>query len=109
MTPEGKVKAAVKKLLDSYAPHVWYFMPVQRGLGCKRGVPDFVGVCNGQFFAVETKAPGKHPTALQEYVMHQLDTAGGSTFVIDGTGFEVLKLWLEQYSDPGQQQTLCLP
>lgn len=95
MTPEGKVKASVKKLLDSYAPFVWYFMPVQRGLGCKRGVPDFIGLCNGAFFAIETKAPGKKPTQLQQYMMEQIRKAGGDTFTVDDAeslGF--VKEWL---------------
>lgn len=99
MVLERRVKAVVKKLLDSYSPAVWYFMPVQRGLGCKRGVPDFVGVCNGCFFSVETKAPGRKPTKLQWHMMSLIGKAGGKAFVIDSAeNLPTLEKWLEYVS-----------
>lgn len=99
-TPEHRIKSLVKKLLDSYSPAVWYFMPVQRGLGCKRGVPDFVGVCNGRFFSVETKAPGKKPTQLQWYMMGLIGKAGGKAFVVDNTeSLSTLERWLGSIED----------
>lgn len=57
VTPEGKVKLAVKRWLKTL-PNCWFYMPIQNGMGVT-GIPDFVGHLNGKFFAIETKAP-KH-------------------------------------------------
>lgn len=39
-TPEGKVKAAVRKRLKALG--YWHYFPVQNGLGCV-GIPDVIG------------------------------------------------------------------
>lgn len=80
-TPESKVKQAVRKILDSYKPDCWYFMPVGGVFG-KAGVPDFVGVCRGRFFAIETKAGKNKPTALQNMQMAAIREAGGVVLVV---------------------------
>ena len=68
-------------------------MPVQYGYG-KRTV-DFLGCTTGRFFAIEAKAPGKHPTELQNRSLAEIRAAGGETFVIDGEeGLECLARWL---------------
>jgi Holliday junction resolvase len=85
MTPESKVKKAINELLDEFRDAVWRFMPAQ-GMYAKKGVPDFVCCINGKFFCVETKAPGKNPTALQSLVHFEIDKAGGRVFVIDSAG-----------------------
>lgn len=56
MTPEGRVKEAVKKWLKERG--VWYYMPTQNGMG-RSGIPDFICCWGGRFLAIETKAPGK--------------------------------------------------
>lgn len=95
-TPEGKVKAVVKKLLEQHG--AWYFMPVSGGFG-RAGVPDFVGVHCGLFFAVETKAAGGKTTRLQDIEMRKITEAGGTCFVVEGVeGTKELQLWLEQQS-----------
>jgi hypothetical protein len=82
MTPEGKVKARVKKLLAPYLNFgLWYYMPVQNGMGTP--VLDFIGCYKGQFFAIETKAPGGKPTKRQELTMTQMRQAGAAVMVID--------------------------
>ena len=53
MTPEGKVKATVRKLLAQYG--AYYTMPLGAGFGVA-GVPDFLCCVDGVFLAVETKA-----------------------------------------------------
>ena len=79
MTPEGKVKEAVKRLLIK--KDCYYFFPMQNGLG-RTGIPDIIGCIPtvitpdmvgktiGQFLAVETKAPGRlrnvTPTQVRE-------------------------------------------
>lgn len=79
-TPEGKVKAAVKKLLDQH--NIYYFMPATGGYG-RSGIPDFVGVARGRFFAIETKAGKAKPTALQLRELDRIKASGGLAFVIN--------------------------
>lgn len=79
-TPEGKVKAAVKKLLDRH--NIYYFMPATGGYG-RSGVPDFICCVKGNFVAVETKAGKAKPTALQLREMEKIKDSGGLAFVIN--------------------------
>jgi hypothetical protein len=82
MTPEGKVKAAVKKYLQ--AQGVWFWMPVSNGMG-QVGIPDFICCYNGTFLAIETKAPGKlsNVTANQQRVIDEIKSHGGLALVVD--------------------------
>ncbi len=82
LTPEGRVKAAVKRWLNEH--EVWYYMPVQNGMGVT-GIPDFVCCWRGRFIAIETKAPGKRAnlSANQERQIHLIHKAGGAAVVID--------------------------
>lgn len=91
MTPEGRVKETVKRVLRAYGAY-WH-MPVQNGMGTP--TLDFVCCFNGLYFAVETKAPGKKPTTRQEITIQEINKAKGKTFVIDGDCSE-LKEWLER-------------
>lgn len=82
MTPEGRVKAAVKKfLVESEA---YFYMPMSNGMG-RVGVPDFVCCWKGLFIAIETKAPGKikNTTPNQDREIAAIRQAGGSAIVID--------------------------
>lgn len=79
-TPEGKVKDKVKRLLKKHG--AYFFMPVQTGYGAS--TLDILCCVSGVFVAVETKAPGKKPTARQEVIISQIRSAGGFVFVIDG-------------------------
>jgi hypothetical protein len=82
MTPEGKVKAAVKKYLQ--AQGVWFWMPVSNGMG-QVGIPDFICCFNGTFIAIETKAPGKlkNVTSNQQRVIDEIKAHGGLALVVD--------------------------
>ena len=75
---EERVKEHVKRLLKKYATH--FFMPVQSGYGSQS--LDFLCCHKGRFFAVETKAPGKHLTARQELIRDMIERAGGTVFVV---------------------------
>jgi len=91
MTPEGVVKAKIKKLLKRYDLYV--DMPVPYGYG--KSSLDFVGCHQGRYFAIEAKAPGKQPTKLQQLTIGQIQRAGGMVFVIsDQTGLNMLDAWL---------------
>lgn len=82
LTPEGRVKAAVRKWLSDN--QLWYYMPVQNGMG-KTGIPDFICCWRGRFLAIETKAPGKRAnlSANQERQIQEIHKAGGAAVVID--------------------------
>ena len=88
MTPEGKVKARVKKILDSIG--AYYFMPATGGYG-RSGVPDIVGCLNGVFFAIECKANGGKPTALQLREIDRINAVGGFAIVVDEDNAELLE------------------
>lgn len=93
MTPEGRLKQQVKKLLEERGfwragsakpPDVagWYYMPVSNGMGV-HGIPDFVCCWAGQFFSIETKAPGKSPTPQQDRRHEEIRAAKGWVLVAD--------------------------
>lgn len=79
MTPEGKVKAKVKKLLKKHG--AYQFWPVQTGFGIK--TLDCLACHRGYFIAIETKAPGKKPTDLQWVTIEQIQLARGIAMVVD--------------------------
>lgn len=88
MTPESKVKDKAKRILDSIG--AYYFMPATGGYG-RSGVPDIVGCLNGVFFAVECKANGGRPTALQLREIDRINVAGGFAVVVDEGNVSLLE------------------
>lgn len=87
MTPEGKVK---KKVTDILKKHdVYYFFPATGGYG-RSGVPDIVCCFHGRFLAIECKANGNNPTALQTREMDKINEAGGMAIVVRDTDYELL-------------------
>lgn len=92
-TPESKVKDKIKVLLKKY--NVWYYMPVSMGMG-QHGIPDFICCINGKFLAIEAKAEGKVPTALQVMQMGKIKVAGGEVRVEDGTTLVALEKHLQE-------------
>lgn len=81
-TPESRVKALCKTVLKTEG--WWHYMPMQNGMGVV-GIPDIIACKNGQFLAVETKAPGKrkNTTANQDRVLGELAAAGAWVIVVD--------------------------
>ena len=82
LTPEGRVKQAVKQYLKRRG--IWFYMPIQNGMG-QVGIPDFICCWNGRFLAIETKAPGKlnNTTPNQERVIKEIRSVAGCAFVVD--------------------------
>ncbi len=82
MTPEGRVKAKLRKRLKAEFPNCYIFMPVQNGMGA--ATLDYLICIDGRFVSIETKAPGKKPTPRQETTIQTIREAGGLVFVVDG-------------------------
>lgn len=82
VTPEGKVKKAVKEYLRSIG--AWYYMPVSNGMG-RVGCPDILVCYKGLFMAFETKAPGKirNVTPNQRREIDEITSANGLALVVD--------------------------
>ncbi len=83
MTPEGKVKHAIKKMLKEEFPQVWTFWPVSNGMGA-HGIPDMVMCAGGKFIGVEVKADGKKVTLLQADQLQKIEASGGTVLVVRG-------------------------
>ena len=80
-TPEGKIKAMVKKGLASLKAKPYVFMPVQSGFGST--TLDFLACVGGRFIAIETKADiTKQLTPRQVATMDYIHLAGGTVFVV---------------------------
>lgn len=100
MTPEGRVKNAIDKLLKQHG--AYYLKPVQNGMGA--AALDYHGVHRGFGFVIEAKAPGEHMTDRQVRTALAARAAGAAVFCIDSTDWEEdgptdiyeLRWWLEQ-------------
>lgn len=90
-TPEGKVKKAVRSILNDLG--AYYTMPVTGGFGTS-GAPDFIVCYAGVFFGLECKANGNKPTALQEKHLAAISTAGGLACVVNESNLAVLRDWI---------------
>ena len=87
-TPEGKVKAAVRKLLVDFG--IYYFSPSANGYG-RAGIPDIICCFGGRFIAIECKAGKGTTTALQDRELAAIRTAGGMAVVVNETNIDELK------------------
>jgi len=98
-TPEGKVKARIKALLNQY--DVYFTMPIGTGYG-SAGVPDFVCCVppHGGFLAIEAKAGDGKTTALQDRHIESINVRGGRALVVNETGLEALVELLERMVKP---------
>ena len=87
-TPESKVKKKGRTILDQMG--VYHFPPFSGGYG-RAGVPDDVGCYRGRFIAIEYKANGGKPTALQLRELRLIKESGGIALIIDETNVENLR------------------
>ena len=93
MTPESRVKARVKKILDTY--NTYYFMPIG-GPYSRPGIPDIVGCYNGVYFAIECKAGKGKTTALQDRELSLISKAGGIAIVVNENNLDDVVAMLER-------------
>lgn len=94
-TPEGKVKSAVRKVLD--AEGVYYFSPAANGFG-RAGIPDIICCVRGFFLAIELKAGKGKTTALQDRELDAINDNGGIAFVVNENNINEVKeivIWLK--------------
>ena len=87
MTPEGKVKAKVKKVLDELG--AYHFSPMMTGFG-HSGVPDIIACYKGMFLGIECKSGKNVPTLLQENNMARIRHSGGYTIVVNESNIGAL-------------------
>jgi penicillin-binding protein-related factor A (putative recombinase) len=83
VTPEGKVKEAIKKALK--ARNIPYWMVIPNAMGNSRGMADFIGILpDGRFLAIEAKADGKSKnlTVHQKKFLDDIGSNGGKAFVV---------------------------
>jgi hypothetical protein len=80
MTPEGAVKAKLRRVLQLLK--VYYFSPAANGYG-RAGIPDFICCVDGFFFAIECKAGKGKTTALQDLEIAGIMQAGGVAIVVN--------------------------
>ena len=92
MTPEAKVKAKVKKILNDI--ECFYFFPASGGYG-KSGVPDIIICYQGKFIAIECKAGANTLTSLQKYTMEQIKSNGGLSILINESNINTLSTILK--------------
>lgn len=86
-TPEAKVKAKVKKILDDR--NAYYVMPVTNGYG-NSGAPDFLVCYRGKFIGIECKAGRGKVTELQQDNLNRIADNGGSALVINESNIDSL-------------------
>lgn len=96
MTPEGRVKSAIKKKLQEVAPDSFHFLPVSNGMG-RHGIPDFVccvptvitpdmvGGAVGVFVGIEAKTHTGKISPLQHTCLDDIKDASGSALVVWGS------------------------
>jgi Holliday junction resolvase len=92
MTPEAKVKAKIKKLLDDN--EVYHFSPFQAGMG-RAGIPDIIACFKGTFIGIEAKAGDNKPTMLQERELDKIRKSGGHALVVNETNLESLEFLIK--------------
>jgi hypothetical protein len=95
MTPEGRVKLAVDKVL--VGAKAYKHKPVMNGMGAP--ALDYHVCHRGIYAAIETKARDKKPTVRQVRTMKDIVAAGGAVFLVDsddGKDFAQLQGWLLQ-------------
>lgn len=87
-TPEKRVKTKVESILKGEG--AYYFFPATHGYG-RSGVPDIIACVNGHFLAIECKAGGNKPTALQVREIENIRAAGGVAVVANEENWDEVR------------------
>lgn len=81
---EAERTAQIKKALKEYEPDLVFWKQHQGGYGIA-GVSDIIGCCDGVFFALEVKVPGRPATKAwthQRRFLEKVRAAGGRAAVV---------------------------
>lgn len=78
MQPETRFKNKVKDCLEKI-PRCWF---VKTQFLAISGIPDYLGVVNGRFFALELKIETNKTDTLQGHILKKIARAGGFTAVV---------------------------
>lgn len=92
-TPEKRVKTKVEAVLKNEG--AYYFFPATHGYG-RSGVPDIIACVNGRFLAIECKAGGNKPTALQTREIENIRIAGGVAVVANEENWDEVRLLVRE-------------
>ena len=92
-TPEKRVKTKVEAVLKNEG--AYYFFPATHGYG-RSGVPDIIACVNGRFLAIECKAGGNKPTALQVREIENIRLAGGVAVVANEENWDEVRLLVRE-------------
>lgn len=76
MKPEARIKADIRAWFLSMGAYV--FAPVQMGMGAS--TVDQLVCFKGKFIGIESKVPGKSPTARQYQALREIEAAGGQSY-----------------------------
>lgn len=91
-TPEGKVKAKIKKVLKKYG--VYQHWPVLNGMGSP--TLDCNACAAGYYVTIEAKAEGEVPTPRQQITMAEARQAGAFVFTVSNDAdLAILEAYLQ--------------
>ena len=82
-SPERNLQLAVTTWCKAQPPEGFWWFKIHGGPYQRAGVPDLLLCLQGRLVAIELKAPGARPTALQSAELAKLARAGAVTAVID--------------------------
>jgi hypothetical protein len=98
VTPEGKVKEQIKKVLKSLG--VFYWMPVMGMQFGTTGASDFICVVQGRVICIEAKATRRNrPTMNQFSFGERVQKAGGVWWVIHDQNVIELPMLLRDFME----------
>lgn len=95
---ESDVKAAIKKILDAYKPHVRYYMPVQTGFG-ESGIEDFICCAYGRYVGIETKDTAKRQTPNQLRREDNINAAHGVYLLVHPETVHLVEYFFAKLAD----------
>lgn len=77
-------EADVKQLTWDYLQiKGWFIFPILQGLGCYKGISDYIAIKAGRTVYVETKSPAGKQRPEQINFQAEIEAKGGEYFLVD--------------------------